>query len=546
MLIPRGCLLILGLSLALYRAVAFDEATGSYFPSLRPPKSLLVAKTYSGGLQAAMDLSVDPDARRAEYILLESMAGLLLKKGHNEGIFIEPNIYHHQVLQELSQRRRVPFTYVAAPATVWSLVDRFKTNFGSRYVRCSLLSNPASLSIARMVAHKYDGIIVDEALESAARKHGLTNAFDATTKNDPWFLTNWWPQWPIQDLALEQNNDPAKLGDVICMNDYSAATGVPVFFEGTNSGLRSKFLQGMKPDSVLLGWPLCSDELTFTAENSRHNVSLAAANWCFNLALLSSFRQGSHLPLQQAPAPAGPPTETKVHYVTFVFTDGDNVQWFHNGFLGSSNWWGSPKRGQVPLGWGISPTLRDLSPTIVETLYDPAEHNGVAQDHFCAMSPIGYCYPSLLSAQTRATNARRLERYMQDLGLSILIVLDKSGFENEAVYQPYLAQPAIRAIFYWDAFGDYAKYAGAIRWVNDKPIISAFATLWGSKGPTQVAAAINQRPATPFTASGYSMIAVHAWSHTVEDVHQCVQLLGPQVRVVTPATFVDQLRRNTR
>ena len=288
---------------------------------------------------------------------------------------------------------------------------------------------------------------------------------------------------------------------------------------------------------------LTADELTFTAENSDHNVSLAAANWCYNLALLSAFRDPGRLPLAQA-ATTGPPAETNVHYATFVFTDGDNVQWFHNAFLDHTQWWASPHRGTVPLGWGISPTLRDLSPTIVEHLYAEAAASHPPTDVFLAMSPVGYCYPSLMSAETRATNAVRLARYMRDLDLHLLIVLDKAGFEKPATFEPYLRQPEIDGIFYWDVAGDYAKYRGSVRWENNKPIISAFTTLWGEQGPAQVATALKQRPRDPHLAEGYSMVAVHAWSHDVESVRQCMQMLGPQVRVVTPDVFVSLLNRN--
>src|SRR5205823_3913991 len=99
---------------------------------------------------------------------------------------------------------------------------------------------------------------------------------------------------------------------------------------------------------------------------------------------------------------------------------------------------GSPSRGRFPLGWGMTPALRDLSPTIVERLFADASVTTPPANVFCAMSPIGYCYPSLMSAEARATNAVRLSKYMRDLGLNLLILLDKSGFETPLVYEPYL------------------------------------------------------------------------------------------------------------
>ena len=524
-------------------AKAYNPATRSYFPVLSPPRSLLVAKTWSGTGATPIALSPSPEVARAEFILMESLAGVLLKQTNAQNIFIEPNVDHRMILQDLLKRRGVTYSYWSAPGTPWTLAARFQTNFHKGYVRCDLASNPDSLNIARMAAYKYEAVIVDAVAETNAISRGWTKVFECADKNDDWFHTNWWPTWPIRDLALEQNNNPALLGDVVCMNDYAAATGVPVFFDGASTSLRRAFLSEMPSDGLLLGWPLF-DELSFTEENSRHDKSLVAANWSFNLALLSSFRDATHLPMAQTACPEGTVAETNVHYATFIFTDGDNVQWFHNAFLSSTNWWGSPARGLVPVGWGLSPCLRDLSPTIVERLYEEASITQPATNIFVAMSPIGYAYPSLMSAGARATNASRLSGYLRDLGLSSLVVLDKSGFETPSVYEPYLQQDTLNAIFYWDAFGDYAKYKGAVHWLAGKPVISAFTTLWGANGPVQVATALNQRTRNPSTTEGYSMVAVHAWSHTVESIRQCMAQLDPHVKVVTPDVFVALMSKN--
>lgn len=523
-------------------APAYNETNQSYFPILKPPTSLLVAKTWSDGTTPPIALSSDANAARAQFILLESLAGLLLKHGEKTGVFIEANANHRLLLHDLAQRRGLSYSYVSAPATVWTIVDQFAAKFGTGYVRCNIGSNPDSLNVARMAAYKYDAVIVDAAIEPVAQARRMNIRFDASDKDDQWFRTNWWPEWPIKDLAVEQNNNPALLGDLGCLNDYAAATGVPVFFDGAATALRSAFLSELELDSVLVGWPLF-DELEFTTLNSQNNVSLAAANWCFDLALLSSFRDPGKLPLKQATCPGVQPLETNVHYVSFVFTDGDNVQWMHNGFLVNTQWWASPHRGQIPVGWGISPTLRDLSPTVLERLYADAAGRRPANDVFCAMSPIGYCYPALMSAQARATNAARLNRYLQDIGSDILIVLDKSGFETPSVYEAYFRQPALNAIFYWDAFGDYAKYAGAVRWTGRKPLISAFTSLWGANGPAQVADKLKQRSKNPSSTDGYSLVAVHAWSHGVDSIRQCMQLLGPDMRVVTPDVLVALMQR---
>lgn len=533
---------ILGLVSA--AAVAYDNTTQSYFPALKAPRSLLVAQTWNDGQQPPIAGNPDYHCFRAEMIMVQSLSGVLLKQGASEGVFVEANADHRLILQDLSQRRGVPFTYFPAPLTPWDLATHFRTNFGGRYVLCNIGANPDSLNIARMAAYKFEALIVDSLVQSNALARQWTNVFDASNKDDQWFYTNWWPNWPLKGLAVEQNNDPAIADDYSCLNDYTPATGAPTFFDGSTTPLRLAFLHGLEPDSILVGWPY-SDELTFTTIDSTNNVSLTAANYCQSLAVLSSLRDTNRLPLSQSLCPLGQPVETNVHYVTFVFTDGDNLQWFHNGFLLNTQWFGSPLRGQIPLGWGIPPTLRDLSPTIAEYLFETAaESHRPALDAFLAMSPVGYCYPSLLSASARATNAVRLACYMRDLDLRVLALLDNAGFETPSVYLSYLQQSQIQAIIYWDAFGNYAKYAGAVQWVYGKPIISAFTNMWGSTGPLEVASALNERPRNPRLPTGYSLVNVHAWTHSVADVSLCLQMLNPQVRAVTPDVFVSLLQRN--
>ena len=524
-------------------AFAYDEATQAYFPQLVPPRSLLVAKTWSNNQEPPLALNANYRAARAELILLQSLSGILLKQGCREGLFIESNADHRFILHDLAQRRGLTFSYVSAPKTAWDLAARFQTNFGGRYVRCNISTNPDSLNVARMAAYQFNAVIVDSLIEATAISRGWTQAFDASDKNDQWFFTNWWPAWPVKGFAVEQNNDPALAEDYSFLNDYTPATGAPTFFDGTNTPLRRAFLQGLETDSVLVGWPH-SDELTFTEVNSQNDVSLAAANWSPNLGVLASLRDTNRWPLTQALCPRGLPMETNVHFATFIFTDGDNLQWMHNNFLLNTQWWGSPIRSQIPLGWGISPLLRDLSPTIAEYLVENAAASRPTRSALVAMSPIGYCYPSLMSAGARATNALRLGHYLHDLDLKQLVILDKYGFETPAAYLPYVQQSQIEAIFYWDAFGNYARYAGGIQWQNGKPIISAFTNLWGASGPAEVAAALNARPRNPRSLGGYSLIDVHAWTHGVESVRQCLQLLDPQVRVVTPDVFVSLLRRS--
>jgi len=68
-----------------------------------------------------------------------------------------------------------------------------------------------------------------------------------------------------------------------------------------------------------------------------------------------------------------------VHTVAFVMSDGDNIQWLQGGWR-SDEWYGSPDRGAVPIGWTFAPAMESLAPVIL----DWAKSNATANDTFVA------------------------------------------------------------------------------------------------------------------------------------------------------------------
>ena len=118
--------------------------------------------------------------------------------------------------------------------------------------------------------------------------------------------------------------------------------------------------------SICLGWG--PDEFTNVSTASKYGVSMVAADWSYNLTVLSAFPS---LPITQK-ASMNIPKEKNVHYVTFIMSDGDNQQWNLGTNYGSPKWYGSPYRGKFNLGWSISPSLYYLAPTVFNLYYKNA------------------------------------------------------------------------------------------------------------------------------------------------------------------------------
>jgi hypothetical protein len=94
-------------------------------------------------------------------------------------------------------------------------------------------------------------------------------------------------------------------------------------------------------------------------------------------------------------------------------------------------------------------------------------------------------------------------------------------------------------------YSDYSGWRGKIVWSNDKPVIGGRYSMWGDKEtPQSIAQKLNMEIKNQFQPEGYSLIPVHVWSHSVEDVKKCVSMLDGNVRVVAPDDFVKLITRN--
>ncbi len=78
--------------------------------------------------------------------------------------------------------------------------------------------------------------------------------------------------------------------------------------------------------------------------------------------------------------------------VVVGLTDGDNVNVPLNRFSGPDQW-GSPRRGSLPLGWSITPSLAVLAPAV----WDAYVHEASAADELVGMIGWAYGAPSLMA-----------------------------------------------------------------------------------------------------------------------------------------------------
>ena len=464
----------------------------------------------------------------AEKTMIATLQGLVARVSA-EQIYIDSGGGYSLWKEHLHSAYGIPLQTVRSP---WELVNRFK-GVVRGYVLYDSKANIHSLSVANSLSGILNAIAVDASIEAQVQAAGITNRLeDVRTRDSAWAWTNHAGKFSTRTMVEQRETLPASL------RDYATLSDSFTFFVG-NSPARKQFVSGLEPDPAILGWGDASHgEDVFVGEGSLHGVYEVAADHVLNLSTLSSIRDSS---IHQFP-PSKTLTETNVHYVCFVMTDGDNVQWNLGGFPGYFN---NPVRGSFDMGWSLSPGLADLAPSALRWYY---EHSSTGQhrDHFIAgPSGSGYFYPSKYPAAALDLHVRKLGRLMSAADMSIVQILDFGSFHRMDLWNKYFSQPGIEALFYLE----YAPYSGAHGQIlfstNGNPVIAARDMLWpGLEEPEQLIKNINSYSRDISSPDAYTMVPVLVWKATQSTVQHVVTNLAPHVRVVTPDRFVRLVRSN--
>ncbi|MBU2808866.1 hypothetical protein HF285_11505 [Acidithiobacillus ferrooxidans F221] len=115
------------------------------------------------------------------------------------------------------------------------------------------------------------------------------------------------------------------------------------------------------------------------------------SDYVHNLSVFSGVRLAV---LRQKFAPPPKLDRSKV-YLSFTISDGDNLNTWQDFFW---HWFKSPYHDKFAVGWGMSPTLIDVAPTIARWYY---EHAGAKDEFFADVSGVGYIYPSVWAERLR-------------------------------------------------------------------------------------------------------------------------------------------------
>lgn len=242
------------------------------------------------------------------------------------------------------------------------------------------------------------------------------------------------------------------------------------------------------------------------------------------------------------------PAEQGKHYVAFVVSDGDNATYWQNTAAFATNYMNAAGRENdtFPVTWSITPSLADLMPLVLENVYSN-QSNGY--DYFCApVSGQGYINAGNFEAENDgeyfADFVSKLDVYMGKSDLSVVTVIggnQKGDLVN--VLHGYASAENVTGGIVYDGSKYFGANPGGVIWIDGKPFVQPRDSLWETT-PAYIAARINTYSTDITTIDAYSIINVHPWSHSYEDIRKIVGMLNENVEVVSVDRIINMMADN--
>ncbi|GHO83630.1 hypothetical protein KSZ_16360 [Dictyobacter formicarum] len=308
------------------------------------------------------------------------------------------------------------------------------------------------------------------------------------------------------------------------LRDYAVANHAFVFWLSAQKpdevALFNQILSAVKPGTPYLGW--FDSEPDGVSMTSKHGVYVLAADWFSNLTVWS----GVNAPSQKIKTIAAPPLQNKV-YVTFVVSDGDNLQYDEHYMRAL---WDNPDRGKVPLNWSISPLLPDAAPFFLNHYQTTASSNDLL---VAAPSGAGYFYPSSWPSDNLNTYLQQSNTYLGKMGTDIIYAIDPNSTLPPSVAQAY-SQMGLNGMF----LNNYNQSALTI--ANGNLPVS---TQLNAANGAEIVNAINQETAQWDGKSPmFISVLLIAWNSTASDAVYVAQHLNSNYSIVRGDQFFQLAR----
>lgn len=403
----------------------------------------------------------------------------------------------------------------------------------------------SSSNKASMISAMEQYLMVEEELLPKAEQAGLRKKADAVNDYDREIdvFHKYKNKMNKKYIVQQRYDNPG-------VRDLGIALKAP-FFAASDEGELREIFEWMDDCGVTLGWH--NDEVSGVGLASQYGIMTLPSDHAANLSIYAGLPKET---LRQKPYIARERESKKTHYVTFLLSDGDNLQLHVNSYRKGN--FASPKRGEIPFGWSTSPSLWSMAPNIQKWYYKNATPN---DDFIAAVSGVGYTNPALMPKKSLQKYADITGDYLYQNDIATTVLLmdtpedmltnpNETGINNLwDITKAFSRHPATKGGFlYYGYLYCPVNTPGAVFWNNNKPFVSIRETLWSDGQKTEamekMAYRINHYTKDATKVEGYTAINVQYWQYSIEDVAKMVAMLDDDVVVVTPREFIDIMSRN--
>lgn len=430
-------------------------------------------------------------------------------------------------LEDMVEHYGITYEYT----TLEEMVKSYIKDYDNGYVLYDRATLSESTNSACSVAGVTGFLPVDKKIEEKAKSWGLTLKLDASELTERKCFDTYKDQFNTDGLVQQNPNN-------VRLRDWAIACGYFIFFrQGTESKdlmFRGEVHDWVNEDAAMFGW-VPNDEGIDVSVASQYGQFTIASDHSFNTTVFACKNAFGEADFTQSAKETDIVAEQGKHYVTIMMSDGDNVQVWYNSFPFGNKYLAAERDDSFPMGWSIQPLLLELGPNILNYV----KRNAGVSDYFvCSVSGIGYIYPQVYP--TMETYTKALSSYMRRADLSVLQILDSGP--SQSVIEAYAKIPELKGGIY--CFGEkYVGGNGSVYWANGKPFVSVRETMWDANVEA-MAERINSSSRDINSIEAYTVINVHAWSHSYQDVVKLVSMLDENVVVVTADDFIRLVTDN--
>ncbi len=486
----------------------------------------------------------------------EELAAIICLQGlvnrDEASIFIN---YGYDSITELSDLESAgcKLLYADSNGNAWrleSLIRRYSSHINNNgYVLFTSKKDCNQINMAFNFASVYGWLAIPQSMEQAAKTSGLEKLEDLTGRNiDIAYQRNFYNK---NKKTFKKNLlvhlDSCAQG----LRDLAVAQKIFIMFvrEDDRNGraFRDEIFGKLDAPAAILGWGNYEEAYTESVSSFGHYV--IPSDNSYNTSILTCNRLTVDKLGRQSDGVKLDPTK---HYVSIVYSDGDNAQWISNGYNEFYAW--QSYDIDIPITWTFAPLMKNFSSTAVKKAI-----SNVGNDSFITgPSGAGYARISQMSGRELRAYSDLTAAAMLETGLTTMTLLDyvpnsysNLTFANKLKY--FARYENIHGGILQMDPGRYASGEGRVYFVNDKPFISVRLSLWHPSGnPDEVthewlseqANIVNASPADISSINGYTVINVHPWTVNADDLAYFVSCLGDNIEVISADDMITALTEN--